>query len=288
MIDIGPFLSQLIVGIYRGSFYWILALGLTLIFGVTRIINFAHAAFLVTGGYIMYTAYEATGDFVLSIIIAVVATGLLGALFEVLVIRRVYGTAPIYQLFATFAITLVLNESQKLVWGKGVKFIPIPEVLRGGVAIGHILISYYSILVMLIGLLLLVTVHYVINNTMLGLKVRAVWRDPTMSSALGINPKTLYTLVFFIGTSLAGLGGALILPTIALGPGLGDHLIVIAFIVVVLAGLGNILGAYVMSLIVGVAWSLLVLLIPELDIVVLYLVAALVLLLRPQGLFGER
>lgn len=288
MIDIDPFLSQLIVGIYRGSFYWILALGLTLIFGVTRVINFAHAAFLVTGGYIMYTAYVATGNFVLSLIIATIGTGLLGILFEILIIRRVYGVDPTYQLLATFAITLVLNEAQKLVWGKHVKFIPIPETLKGGLTVGHMLIPHYSILIMLLALLLLVLVHYGINTTMLGLKVRAVWRDPLMSGALGINPKTLYTLVFFIGTSLAGFGGALILPTIALGPGLGDHLIVIAFIVVVLAGLGNIFGAYVMSLIVGVAWSVLVLLMPELDIVVLYLLAALVLLLKPQGLFGER
>ncbi|MEM2349135.1 MAG: branched-chain amino acid ABC transporter permease [Acidilobaceae archaeon] len=126
------------------------------------------------------------------------------------------------------------------------------------------------------------------NYTITGLRTRAVWRDPVMSEALGINTRLIYTLVFFTGTALAGLGGALTVPLISVGPGLADYLIVTAFIIVVIAGLGSITGAYIVAILVGVFSSILVLIVPELDIVILYIIAALILLFRPHGLFGER
>ena len=288
MIDLDTFLSQLVVGLFRGSLYWILAAGLTLIFGVTRILNFAHAAILVTGSYITYTIYVSTGSYVLAFLGAIIACGLLGAVTEVLLIRRVYGLDPLYQLLLTFGVTLVVNEAQKLVWGKGSVYVPTPEMLRGGVAVGAVTVSYYTVFVVIVGFLLLLALHYFINMTMMGLRLRAVWRDPVMSEVLGLNPKNYYTLVFFLGSAIAGLGGALLIPAITVGPGLGDHLIVLAFIVVVLAGLGNIVGSYITALAIGVTWSLLTLVTPELDIVILYLISALILMVRPQGLFGER
>jgi len=288
LIDLDTFLSQLVVGLFRGSLYWILAAGLTLIFGVTRILNFAHAAILVTGSYITYTVYVSTGSYVLAFLGAIIACGLLGAATEVLLIRRVYGLDPLYQLLLTFGVTLVVNEAQKLVWGKGSVYVPTPEMLRGGVAVGAVTVSYYTVFVVIVGFLLLLALHYFINMTMMGLRLRAVWRDPVMSEVLGLNPKNYYTLVFFLGSAIAGLGGALLIPAITVGPGLGDHLIVLAFIVVVLAGLGNIVGSYIIALAIGVTWSLLTLVTPELDIVVLYLISALILMVRPQGLFGER
>lgn len=287
-MDLTPFLAQALTGLYKGSLYWILTLGLILIFGVARVINFAHAAFYVTGSYIMYTLYTYTGNFITSLVMSMLLTGLLGAALEITVIRRVYKLETIYQLLATFGVTLIANEAQKLIWGKGVIYIPIPESLRGGVSVGGIILNYYMILIIVAGLLLFIVTILFMNNTITGLRIRAVWRDPVMSEALGVNTSLTYTLIFSIGTALAGLGGALTVPLISVGPGLADYLIVTAFIIVVVAGLGSITGAYIMSILVGVFSSILILTIPELDIVVLYMIAAIILLFRPQGLFGER
>lgn len=287
-VDLTSFLVQALIGLYKGSLYWILALGLVLIFGVVRVINFAHAAFYVTGSYLMYTFYTYTSNFIVSLIIAMIITGALGAIVEITIIRRVYKLETIYQLLATFGVALIANEAQKLIWGKGVVYISIPETLSRGVNFGGITINYYMALIIVIGLLLFIATIVFMNYTITGLRTRAVWRDPVMSEALGINTRLIYTLVFFTGTALAGLGGALTVPLISVGPGLADYLIVTAFIIVVIAGLGSITGAYIVAILVGVFSSILVLIVPELDIVILYIIAALILLFRPHGLFGER
>ncbi|MEM4822779.1 MAG: branched-chain amino acid ABC transporter permease [Acidilobaceae archaeon] len=287
-MDLTSFLVQALIGLYKGSLYWILALGLVLIFGVVRVINFAHAAFYVTGSYLMYTFYTYTSNFIVSLIIAMIITGALGAIVEITIIRRVYKLETIYQLLATFGVALIANEAQKLIWGKGVVYISIPETLSRGVNLGGITINYYMALIVVIGLLLFIATIVFMNYTITGLRTRAVWRDPVMSEALGINTRLIYTLVFFTGTALAGLGGALTVPLISVGPGLADYLIVTAFIIVVIAGLGSITGAYIVAILVGVFSSILVLIVPELDIVILYIIAALILLFRPHGLFGER
>ncbi|MEM4845221.1 MAG: branched-chain amino acid ABC transporter permease [Acidilobaceae archaeon] len=287
-MDLTSFLVQALIGLYKGSLYWILALGLVLIFGVVRVINFAHAAFYVTGSYLMYTFYTYTSNFIVSLIIAMIITGALGAIVEITIIRRVYKLETIYQLLATFGVALIANEAQKLIWGKGVVYISIPETLSRGVNLGGITINYYMALIVVTGLLLFIATIVFMNYTITGLRTRAVWRDPVMSEALGINTRLIYTLVFFTGTALAGLGGALTVPLISVGPGLADYLIVTAFIIVVIAGLGSITGAYIVAILVGVFSSILVLIVPELDIVILYIIAALILLFRPHGLFGER
>jgi len=287
-VDLTSFLVQGLINLYKGSLYWILALGLVLIFGVVRVINFAHAAFYVTGSYLMYTFYTYTSNFIVSLIIAMIITGALGAIVEITIIRRVYKLETIYQLLATFGVALIANEAQKLIWGKGVVYISIPETLGRSVDFGGITINYYVALIIVTGLLLFIATIVFMNYTITGLRTRAVWRDPVMSEALGINTRLIYTLVFFTGTALAGLGGALTVPLISVGPGLADYLIVTAFIIVVIAGLGSITGAYIVAILVGVFSSILVLIVPELDIVILYIIAALILLFRPHGLFGER
>lgn len=287
-MSLEAFLSQSLVGVYKGSFYWLLASGLTLIFGVTRIVNFAHAAILVLGGYLMYSFYSYTGSFILSIIASTITTGLIGVIIEVTLMRRVYDVDPIYQLLLTFGIALVLNEAQKIIWGKFPKYVDIPDYLRGSIQIGDTLISYYALTIILIGFITFTIIYIAINRTMWGLAVRAVWRDRVIAQILRINPHIIYTSIFFVGTALAGLGGSLMVALHPVGPGLGDHLIIYAFIVVVIAGLGNIIGTYIMSLLVGIVSSLATWLIPEADILIVYSLAALILLVKPQGLFGER
>lgn len=287
-MNLEAFLTQTLVGLYTGSFYWLLTLGLTLIFSVTRIVNFAHASFFVLGSYLMYTLYIYTNNFILSLFAATITTGLIGVIFEITLIRRVYKIEEMYQLLLTLGIALTLNESQKLIWGTSPKYINMPELISSGVSIGYTNISYYSIAVISIGLILFIIIHIVINKTLWGLKVRAVWRDNIMAQALKINPYLIYTTVFFIGIALAGFGGALIIVLHPVGPGVGDHLIIYAFIIVVIASLGNITGAYITSLLIGVISSLATWLAPEIDIVIIYLITITILLLRPGGLFGER
>jgi len=287
-MNLEAFLTQTLVGLYTGSFYWLLTLGLTLIFGVTRIVNFAHASFFVLGSYLMYTFYIYTNNFILSLSAATITTGLIGVIFEITLIRRVYKIEEMYQLLLTLGIALTLNESQKLIWGTSPKYINMPELISSGVAIGYTNISYYSIAVISIGLILFIIIHIVINKTLWGLKIRAVWRDNIMAQALKINPYLIYTTVFFIGIALAGFGGALMIILHPVGPGVGDHLIIYAFIIVVIASLGNITGAYITSLLIGVISSLATWLAPEIDIVIIYLITIIILLLRPGGLFGER
>jgi branched-chain amino acid transport system permease protein len=287
-MNLEAFLTQTLVGLYTGSFYWLLTLGLTLIFSVTRIVNFAHASFFVLGSYLMYTLYIYTNNFILSLFAATITTGLIGVIFEITLIRRVYKIEEMYQLLLTLGIALTLNESQKLIWGTSPKYINMPELISSGVSIGYTNISYYSIAVISIGLILFIIIHIVINKTLWGLKVRAVWRDNIMAQALKINPYLIYTTVFFIGIALAGFGGALMIILHPVGPGVGDHLIIYAFIIVVIASLGNITGAYITSLLIGVISSLATWLAPEIDIVIIYLITITILLLRPGGLFGER
>jgi branched-chain amino acid transport system permease protein len=287
-MNLEAFLTQTLVGLYTGSFYWLLTLGLTLIFGVTRIVNFAHASFFVLGSYLMYTFYIYTNNFILSLFAATITTGLIGVIFEITLIRRVYKIEEMYQLLLTLGIALTLNESQKLIWGTTPKYINMPELISSGVSIGYTNISYYSIAVISIGLILFIIIHIVINKTLWGLKIRAVWRDNIMAQALKINPYLIYTTVFFIGIALAGFGGALMIILHPVGPGVGDHLIIYAFIIVVIASLGNITGAYITSLLIGVISSLATWLAPEIDIVIIYLITVIILLLRPGGLFGER
>jgi len=287
-MNLEAFLTQTLVGLYTGSFYWLLTLGLTLIFGVTRIVNFAHASFFVLGSYLMYTFYIYTNNFILSLFAATITTGLIGVIFEITLIRRVYKIEEMYQLLLTLGIALTLNESQKLIWGTTPKYINMPELISSGVSIGYTNISYYSIAVISIGLILFIIIHIVINKTLWGLKIRAVWRDNIMAQALKINPYLIYTTVFFIGIALAGFGGALMIVLHPVGPGVGDHLIIYAFIIVVIASLGNITGAYITSLLIGVISSLATWLAPEIDIVIIYLITITILLLRPGGLFGER
>ncbi|MEM2529157.1 MAG: branched-chain amino acid ABC transporter permease, partial [Ignisphaera sp.] len=232
-MNLEAFLTQLIAGTYRGSFYWLLASGLTLIFGVTKVINFAHAALFVTGGYLMYTFYMYTGSFIFSLIISSIFTGILGIFIEVTLIRRIYTIEHTYQLLLTFAITLCLNEVQKIIWGRYPKSVPIPSYFRDYISFGAISVSYYILFIISIGVVVFFVIYYLLNKTFWGLKVRAVWRDRYMSQVLSINPKTLYTLTFFIGTMLAGLGGSLITLLHPVSPGLGDALILQAFIVVI-------------------------------------------------------
>ena len=281
-------LFQILIGIYRSSYYWLIASGLTLIFGVTRVINFAHAAFFVLGGYLAFTFFNLTGNFWLSLTMATLITGFIGICVESLLLKPLYKVEILYQLLMTFAVSLVINDMSKIVWGLTAQSIPIPSLFKVQIPILNRFFPTYYVFVIGSGFLAFILIYILINRTMWGLKIRATWRDVSMTECLKINTQRIYTLTFLLGTMLAGFGGALIVPVSPVGPGLGDHLIVTAFIVVVIAGLGNLLGTYISAYIVGVAESIFILFVPEVDILLIYAIMALILMVRPWGLFGEK
>jgi len=288
MSSLEAVLYQVFIGLYRGSYYWLMASGLSLIFGVTRVVNFAHAAFFVLGSYLAITFEAYTGYFWLSLAIATLLTGLAGLVSERLLVKPLYKVETIYQLLMTFAASLIINDVAKLVWGTTPLSARVPPEMRASFLLGDRTVLIYIPFVLVAGLLSLLLLYYLISRTLWGLKVRATWRDVNMAESLRINTQAVYSLTFFVGTALAGLGGGLMVPMIPVGPGLSDNLIVTAFIVVVIAGLGSFVGTYISALLIGVAESVLVLFLPEADIVLIYALMAAVLLVRPWGLFGEK
>lgn len=288
MIDLQILLNQFFVGLFRGSEYWLIASGLALIFGVLRTINFAHATLLVLGGYLAFSFYTFfTGNLILTIVMATFIVGLIGAIIMRSLLKPLMKVDPIYQLLVTFAVVLILNNMAKIIWGGEPIYVSIPEVLSQPIAQG-VPVSGYMFFYIIAGVAVYILLLYMINRTLFGLKVRAVWRKPEISEALGINMDNIYTLVFSIGCAIAGFGGSLLVLYSPVIPGLGDSLIISAFVVVVLAGLGNITGTYISALLIGVLEALFAIIIPELDLLLIYLIMAIVLLIRPQGLFGER
>jgi branched-subunit amino acid ABC-type transport system permease component len=281
-------IHQILAGLFRASYYWLIASGLTLIFGVTRVINFAHAAFFVLGGYIALTIDSLTGNFWIAVAVATLTIGCIGAAVEMGLIKPLYKIENLYQLLITFAVTLIVNDASKLIWGAASRSMKLPTELAISVKLAGRSYPLFYFFVITIAIIVFIALYIALEKTLWGLKVKSTWRDVTMAQALRINTGRVYTTTFFIGSLLAGFGGACMVAFTPVAPGLGDSLIVTAFVIVVLAGLGNLFGAYVSSIIIGIAESMFLLFIPELDILLIFVIMAAVLLVRPWGLFGER
>jgi len=277
-----------LAGLFRSSYYWLIASGLTLIFGVTRVINFAHAAFFVLGGYIALTVEILTGNFWLSVAVATLAVGMIGMSVERVLVKPLYKVEILYQLLITFAVTLIINDAYKLIWGPASRSMKLPAEFALPVWIAGRSYPLFFFMIIAIALAVFILLYMVLEKTFWGLKVRSTWRDVTMAQALRINTGRIYTTTFFIGSLLAGFGGALMVAFQPVAPALGDSLIITAFIIVVLAGLGNLMGAYISSILIGVLESLFILFLPIVDILLIFVIMAAVLLVRPWGLFGEK
>ncbi|MEM4287563.1 MAG: branched-chain amino acid ABC transporter permease [Candidatus Caldarchaeum sp.] len=281
-------LYQLFTGVFRASYYWLIASGLTLIFGVTRVVNFAHATFFVLGGYVALTVYGFTNNFIATVLISALVVSLVGVLSETSLLRPLYRIESLYQLLMTFALTLIINDLSKFIWGAESRSIPLPKELSAIVSVGARPFPLFYFHVIGLSIASLFLLYYLIEKTFWGLKVRATWRDISVAESLRINTRRIFTATFFIGSLLAGFGGATMVAFTPVAPGLGDSLIITAFIIVVIAGLGNLFGAFVSSLMIGMLESLLVLYIPEVDILLIFVIMTAVLLVRPWGIFGER
>ncbi|HEY1728212.1 MAG TPA: branched-chain amino acid ABC transporter permease [Candidatus Baltobacteraceae bacterium] len=278
---------EILNGIVLGVIYALVAAGLTLIFGMLDIPNFAHGAFYALGAYVAYTAMTHAG-FPLALLAAPLAVGLVGIIIDALFIRRLARAGHTYQILFTLGLVLIVQESIVLIWGPNPLSVEVPRGLTGGIALGIISFPYYRVFLAVVAALLIAAVWIVLERTKLGAVIRAGIEDPEMVDAIGYDVQRLFTLVFGIGVALAAIAGALILPLRGGQPAMGNELNALSFVVVVIGGLGSFAGAVVAGILVGLVQSLMSIVFPAADEVAIFVAMAVVLLVRPQGLFGRR
>jgi branched-chain amino acid transport system permease protein len=285
-------LIQLLNGLAAASSLFLVSAGLSLIFGVTRIVNFAHGSLYMLGLYIAYSQIEALGrtpmGFWSSVILAALAIGLVGVVIEVVILRRIYRAPELFQLLATFAVVLVIKDVALWAWGSEDLVGPRAPGLSGAVEILGRRMPTYDLLLIVIGPLVLLAVSQLLTRTRWGALVRAATQDREMVGALGVDQARLFTSVFFVGAVLAGLGGALQIPREPANLDLDLSVIADAFVVTVVGGLGSLLGAFIAAILIGVAKALCIGLgFSKLTLVVEFVIMGVVLVLRPYGLLGK-
>ena len=282
---------QLLSGLANAMFLFLIASGLSLIFGVTRIVNFAHGSFYMLAAYLTYslTAMLPGGSaaFYLAALLAAVLVAGFGGLVELLLLRRVYRAPELYQLLLTFALVLVVADVVRYIWGADNKTGPAAPGLAGSVAIAGQLFPSYDLAIIAFGPLVALGLWLLFHRTRWGVLIRAATQDREMVAALGVDQSRLFTSVFVLGSFLAGLGGALQVPRLALTTVMDTSVIVEAFVVVVIGGMGSVWGALLASLLIGVLNAYGVLLLPKIAIVLIFVVMAVVLIVRPWGLLGR-
>jgi branched-chain amino acid transport system permease protein len=284
MLDI--ILSQLASGLVLGGLYVLIAIGLSIIFGLLGIVNFAHGVFFTLGAYFAVTLYQYFGW--PAVVLSPLLVGVVGMVAERLLIRRLYDKEPLLSLIVTFALALLIEASVRLIWGGiGQPFSP-PPLLSGIYIWGPILITKYRFAVLLTTAAVLVGLWLFLEHTPFGRILRAGSRDPEMVGLLGINLPRVLTWVFGLGCAISGIAGVLAAPLWTITPAMATNAIMPAFVVVAIGGLGSFAGAVIAGLLVGVVIALTIQFWPEASGAVMYLFMALMLLLRPRGLLGER
>jgi branched-chain amino acid transport system permease protein len=282
------FLLQLFTGIALGSVFVLLAIGLSLIFGLLTVVNFAHGAFYMFGAYVGVFILGLTGNFWLALLIVPLAVGAMGLFVERFLVRPLYGRGIDYPLLLTFGLGLVLVELVRILFGlEGVQF-DVPNALQGAVNIGIGWFPLYRLFLIGVTIALVVGLWLFLEKTSFGLIIRAGARDPEIMRVLGVDISRVWLMVFGIGTGLAGLAGVLSAPMTSVIPDMGTSVLVEAFVVTVVGGMGSLLGAVVAGLMVGIIISMTALFYPELADLAMFILMAAVLLVRPQGLFGRK
>jgi len=289
MGDITPqlLLVQLATGIALGAVYALLALGLSLIFGMLNVVNFAHGAFYMVGAFLGVYFLGLTGNFWLSLVLTPLAVGAIGLLTERFLVRPLYGRGIDYPLLLTFGLSYVLIEAMRTLFGiEGVET-SVPASLRGAVNLGFGFFPLYRLFLIGATAVVILGLYLFIEKTRFGLIIRAGSRDPEILRVLGVDVARVWLLVFGIGTAIAGLSGVLAAPTRAVNPEMGIPVLVESFVVTVVGGMGSLPGAVVAALLVGIVFSMTSLFAPDLAELSIFVLMAVVLLVRPQGFFGK-
>jgi len=289
--------SQLLVqclnGIIIALAIYLISSGLSLVFGVLGVLNFAHGSFYMIGAFLVFTVTRqllktTPGHFWLAVLIVPVLVALVGLVVEMSFLRFIYKADPLYQLLLTYGLVLMFSDTVKLVWGAQNLSVRRPAGFEGSVPVfGHLFPSYNLLVVLPVSILTMVGLYVFMNHTSFGRVVRAATQDREMIGALGINVRRLYTTVFVIGSWLGGLGGAIAAPMGAIYPGMDFDVIIDAFIVVVIGGLGSMAGTVLGALIFGLLRSFGILFVPQFETLFIFLLMAVVLVVRPQGLLGR-
>jgi branched-chain amino acid transport system permease protein len=281
-------LIQLLNGIQYGLLIFLAASGLTLVFGIMGVINLSHGSFYMLGAYAALTLTAFTGDIFLSLLIGVPLAFLFGMIIEWLFIRHLYDRDHLQQVLLTFALILIFNETQKILWGSYPHSVPVPGYLSGSIPISSVL-SYpiYRIAVAAFCILLAIAMMFVIQKTKVGRIIRAGESNREMVEALGIDSRMLFRFVFAAGVALAATAGIVASPIESVYPGIGEPILIISFVVVVIGGIGSIKGAFVGALLIGVADALGKVYLPAFSSSIVYAVMAAILIARPGGLFGR-
>jgi len=295
-------LEQLLNGIQFGVMLFLMASGLTLIFGVMGLINLAHGSLYMVGAFVCAYVTGITGSFWLGLLAGALGAAIMGVIVEVLVIRRLYQRDHLDQVLATFALILILSEGTALVFGSQPLWLDIPSILKGSIELGNVIYPVYRILIIIVGVLVALGLYLLISRTRIGMRIRAGENDREMIGALGVNISVLYTFVFAVGAALAGLAGSLVGALQSVEVGMGEPVLILAFVVIVIGGIGSIKGALIGAMLVGIVDTLGRVLLPSffqwfiepsaaasvgssLASMLIYLLMAIILAIKPKGLF---
>lgn len=298
----GIVLAQLLNGLQYGVLLFLLAAGLTLVFGIMSFVNLAHGSLYMVGAYFAATAFSQTESFVLSVFAAMGGSLLLGLVLEWTVVSRLYRRDHLDHVLATFGLVMFFNEMVRMVWGSQPVFLQVPAFLGGSVDFGGFTYPAYRFAIIVVGLLVAVGSWFLINRTRIGMLIRAGAANPTMVAALGVNIRLLNALLFAVGAMLAGLAGAMAGPIFSVQSGMGESVLITTLVVIVIGGIGSVTGAFYAALIVGVVDTMGRIFLPfllrqvaersfadaagpALASMMVYLLMAVVLAFKPQGLF---
>ena len=294
-------IEQVLNGLQLGVMLFLISAGLTLVFGVMGLINLAHGSLYMVGAFAAAAVAAATGSYLLGIIASMIAAAVAGVLIETLVIRRLYGRDHLDQVLATFALILIFSEGTRMVFGSFPLYLSIPSLIAGPVTLpGGLQYPLFRLVLIAVGVAVAVGLYLLITRTRLGIQIQAGETDREMIGALGVDISKLYTFVFALGAGLAGLAGALVGTIQSVQVGMGEPVLITAFVVIVIGGIGSIRGAFVGALLVGLTDTLGAFLLPKaseavfasadigsvLSSMLIYILMAVVLVLRPTGLFG--
>jgi branched-chain amino acid transport system permease protein len=287
-IPIQAFAAQLTVGLVNGSFYAMLSLGLAVIFGLLGVVNFAHGAMYMIGAFVTYAGAQWFGmNYWVALIVAPLIVGALGVAVEFTSLRRLYKLDPIYGLLLTFGLALILEGLFFQQFGSNGQQVSAPDSLQGAIDLGFMVLPLYRLWVVVASLVVCLATWFLIERTSLGATLRAGTENPRLVQAFGVNVPVMVTLTYAGGAALAGLAGVLAAPVIQVEPEMGSKLIIVVFAVVVIGGMGSILGSILTGLLVGLIQGLTRALKPEASEVVVFVIMAIVLVIRPAGLFGK-
>lgn len=292
-MDLGAVIaSQTVSGLSNAMFLFLMASGLSLIFGVLRILNFAHGSFYMLGAYLAYEIVGRLGgssnvNFIVAVLLAALVVALVGAIIERVFLRLLYGGAELNQLLFTYALVLAASDVVKWIWGTQQLSVRRPPMLSGSFDVGGVIVPYYSLFIALLGLGIAIAVWQALNHTRLGRLTRAAALDREMLQLLGVDVSRIFALVFAFGAFLAGLAGALVAPVTAVVPGMDAEVTIALFIIVVIGGLGSFWGTFFGAIIYGLVLAFGILVMPRFSLFAVALMMAAVLMIRPSGLFGR-